>query len=92
MAEEFSGFANAVDAKGKTVDASKVKPFRDKSDAGKVRDKSQTTPSSIVQFSTDDTSTDGSPMATVAPSVSAEPDEGDSSDADAAEGKGANGA
>jgi hypothetical protein len=91
VAEEFTGFANTVNAKGKAVDATKVKPFQDESEAGKIRTASQTTPSSIVQFSTDDTSTDGSPMATVAPKSSAEPVEADASDADAAGGQGANG-
>lgn len=91
MAEEFTGFANAVSSKGKTVDTSKVKPFKDESEAGKIRTASQTTPSSIVQFSTDDKSTDGAPMAVVAPkSQVAERDEADASTADAAEGKGAN--
>lgn len=49
MAEEFTGFANAVDKKGKSVDASKVKAFTDKTEAGKVRAASQTTASSIAR-------------------------------------------
>jgi hypothetical protein len=92
VAEEFTGFANAVNAKGKTVDASKVKPFQDESEAGKIRTASQTTPSSIVDFRTEGPSTNGAPMAVVAPTTP-EPDvdEADASTADAAEGEGANG-
>lgn len=88
MAEEFTGFANALDPKGKSVDTAKVKAFRDKSDAGKVRDKSQTTPSSIVDFKTEGPSTNGAPAAVVVPK--AKSDEADASTAKAAGGKGAN--
>ena len=89
MAEEHVGFANTLDKKGKFVDARKVKPFKDTSDAGKVRDASQTTPSSIVDFKTEGTSTNGAPAAVV-PAPAEKPDEADASTADAAEGKGAN--
>lgn len=97
MAEEHAGFANTVNAKGKAVDAREVDPFNDESEAGKIRAASQTTPSSITQFKTDDTSTNGAPAAVVpAPS---EPEaetvevEGEDKTPDAvpAEGEGANG-
>lgn len=66
MADEFDGFANApVNKKGETVKASDVPRFKDKSEAGKVRDASQRTQSSIVDFKTDDKSTNGAPAATV---------------------------
>ena len=85
MSEKFTGFANAVSPKGKTVDARKVGAYEDDSDAGRIRQASQTTPSSIVDFKTDDKSTNGAPMAVVPA-----PAEADVEDADAAEGKGAN--
>jgi hypothetical protein len=70
---DFDGFANAPEGKA-AVD---VKPFKDKSPEGKVRDASQTTKSSIVEFKTDDKATNGAPAAVVpAPKT-----------ADAAEGK-----
>jgi hypothetical protein len=66
MAEKFEGFANApVDEDGKRLDFRDVDAFVDESDEGKVRDGSQTTPSSITQFHTDDQSTDGAPAANV---------------------------
>lgn len=91
MAEEHVGFANAVSPKGKAVDARKVKPFKDESDAGKVRAASQSTPSSIVDFHTNDQSTDGAPAAVVVPkSKASEPDEADAPAVEEAEGQGAN--
>lgn len=63
--ELFTGFANAVDAKGKQVDAREVEAFVDESDEGKALRERQTTKSSIVDFHTDDKSTDGSPAAQV---------------------------
>lgn len=86
MAEEHVGFANTLDSKGKFVDATKVKPFKDKSDAGKVRDASQTTPSSIVDFKTEGKGTNGAPAAVV-PAPVEKPDEADASTSEEAEGK-----
>ena len=63
MAEEHAGFANTLNAKGEYVDATKVKAFTDKSDAGKVRSKSQKAKTAITR--TPDTSTDGFPAAKV---------------------------
>lgn len=87
MAEEFSGFANTVNAKGKSVNARKVAAYEDESEAGQIRLTSQTTPSSIVGFHSDDKATDGAPAAV----VPAPDDEAKASDGDEAEGEGANG-
>lgn len=84
MAEKFPGFANAVNAKGKTVDAREVDAYADESEAGKIRLASQTTPSSILDFKTDGPGTNGSPAAIVPGPKD------DASDGDAAEGEGAN--
>jgi len=66
MAEEFTGFANApVDKKGKRLDFRSVDAYVDETEAGKARDASQSTPSSLVQFHTEDKSTDGAPAAVV---------------------------
>lgn len=63
--EEHTGFANAVNAKGKTVDARKVKPFKDESPDGQVRKASQEAVSSIVGFKTPGKGTNGAPAAVV---------------------------
>lgn len=90
MAEEFGGFANApVDKKGKVLDFRDVDAYVDESDEGKVRDASQSTPSSITKFHTDDKSTDGAPAANVPPV--GEDKTGTTPDASAAEGKEASG-
>jgi hypothetical protein len=67
MAEKFEGFANApVDEKtGERLDFRDVDAFVDESDEGQKRVASQTTPSSIVAFKTDDKSTDDAPAAVV---------------------------
>lgn len=65
MAEEFDGFANAVDPKGKPFDAREVPAYVDESEAGKIRDASIATPSSITQFKTQGKGTNGAPMAVV---------------------------
>lgn len=89
MADEFEGFANSpVDKKGKPVDPRDVPAFTDESEAGKVRDASQSTESSIVAFKTEGVSTNGAPAAVVVPKAKAESDApDDASDADAAGGK-----
>ena len=70
MAEEHVGFANTLSPKdGKFVDARKVKPFKDKSEAGEVRAASQKAKTSITR--TSGTSTDGFPAAKV-PAAKAE--------------------
>lgn len=66
MADEFEGFANdPTDKKGKRVSPLDVDAFEDKSDEGKIRDESQKTKSSIVDFKTEDKATNGSPAAVV---------------------------
>lgn len=62
----FEGFANSpVNKKGERIDPRDVPRYKDKSEAGKVRDASQTTPSVLAKYSTADKSTDGAPAATV---------------------------
>jgi hypothetical protein len=81
--EDFTGFANAAqDKDGKLKDFRDVKPRKPKSEADKIRHRSQTTESSIVAFKTEGTGTNGPPAAVVAPKAK-ESDQ----DADAAEGK-----
>lgn len=66
MADEFEGFANApVDKKGKRLDFRSVDSFVDESDEGKTAEGSRRTPSSLIQFHTDDKGTDGAPAAQV---------------------------
>lgn len=83
----FTGFANALDSDGNEVDAREVDAFVDESEEGKLRQERQTTPSSIVDFHTDDQSTDGAPAANVPGDAKQESPE----DAKAAEGKEASG-
>lgn len=92
MAEEFTGFANApVDKKGKRLDFRDVEAFVDESDEGKARDESQTTPSSLAQFKTNDQATNGAPAAQVPAPTGVDKTGTDSTDAKAAEGKEASG-
>lgn len=64
--ENFDGFANApVDKKGKRLDFRSVDGFVDKTDEGKAAEDSRRTASSVTQFKTDDTSTNGAPAAKV---------------------------
>jgi len=63
---EFEGFANAPrDEDGNVLDFRDVEPFRDETEEGQVREQSQKTESSLVQFRTEGTETNGSPAASV---------------------------
>lgn len=86
MADEFEGFANAVNPKGEAYDAREVPAYVDESDAGKIRDASISTPSSITEFKTEGKGTNGAPMAVV-PAPKDEDSEDNASDADAAGGE-----
>ena len=91
----FTGFANApVDEDGKRLDFRDVPSYdesEDADEASRQRKETLDTPSSITQFTTNDTATEGSPMASVAPSNGSKTETESDEDADAAEGQGANG-
>lgn len=83
MAEQFEGFANApVDKKGKRLDFRDVDAYVDETEAGQVRDSSQTTVSTVVT---------GKPQPEVDETPESEPDSSNPTTAKVAEGKEASG-